>query len=154
MGLKIDRGSSDRRPERLPSALSKQTEKIQERSSAQFGSHLERHFSNSHEEMLKQMAREIEEQGKRLSERVDITELKVYKRMISEFLEHAVRGFARFKKESFLDRRGRHRVYAIIKSINENLEKLTEEVLKAERNHIEILGRIEDIRGLILDLLM
>jgi Protein of unknown function (DUF327). len=154
MSLKIDRGSSDRGPERLSAAMNRSSGKIQGKGGAQFGSHLEKHFENAQEEMLRQMAKEIEEQGKRLAERVDITELKIYRRMVSEFLEHAVRSFARFKKDSYLDRRGRHRVYAIIKSINENLEKLTAEVLKSERNHLEILGRIEDIRGLILDLLL
>jgi uncharacterized protein YaaR (DUF327 family) len=154
MGLKIDRGSSDRRPQRLPSRVSKQTDKVQERSTAQFSSHMDRHFGNAQEEILRQMAKDIEEQGERLAEHIDISELKVYKRLVSEFLNQAVRSSSRFIKESFLDRRGRHRVYAIIKSINENLDKLTQEVLKSERNRIEILGRIEDIRGLILDLIL
>jgi len=74
--------------------------------------------------------------------------------MISEFLEEAVRGFAKFSKESYLDRRGRHRIFAIVKRINQNLEELTQEVLKKERDHLKILARIEDIRGLILDIFM
>ncbi|HOQ75954.1 MAG TPA: YaaR family protein [Thermoclostridium sp.] len=154
MGLKIDRGGSDRRPSRLTSRVSIPTEKVQDKGGAQFSSHMDRHFGNAQEEMLRQMAKEIEKQGERLAEHIDISELKVYKRMISEFLDHAVRGSSKFLKESFLDRRGRHRVYAIIKSINENLDILTQEVLKTEKNRLEILGRIEDIRGLILDLIL
>jgi uncharacterized protein YaaR (DUF327 family) len=63
-------------------------------------------------------------------------------------------GSTRFSKESFLDRRGRHRVFATVKTINEKLEELTSQVLKSERDHIAILGRIEDIRGLVLDLVL
>jgi len=71
-----------------------------------------------------------------------------------EFLDEAVRGSSRFSKESFLDRRGRHRVFATIKIVNEKLEELTREVLSSERDHLAILGKIEDIRGLILDLVL
>lgn len=154
MGLKIDSGGSERKPAALSGPLTKRTERIQEKSTAQFSSHLSRHFGHAQEEVLKEMAKQIEKQGEKLAKHVDIAELKVYKRMIQEFLNEAVRASTRFSKESFLDRRGRHRVYAVIRSINENLEKLTEEVLKSERNHLEILGRIEDIRGLILDLIL
>lgn len=154
MGLKIDSGNSDKKPAGLTARVSKQTDRVQGKNTAQFSSHLDRHFGQAQEEILKQMAKDIEKQGERLAEHVDISELKVYKKLVSEFLNEAVRSSTRFQKESFLDRRGRHRVYAIIKSINENLDKLTQEVLQAERNHLTILGRIEDIRGLILDLIL
>ena len=36
--------------------------------------------------------------------------------------------------------------------MNEKLEELTREVLSSERDNLSILGRIEDIRGLILTL--
>ena len=53
-----------------------------------------------------------------------------------------------------MDRRGRHRLYATVKKVNEKLEELTKEVLSSERDHLKILGRIEDIRGLILDIVL
>jgi len=100
------------------------------------------------------MAQEIETAGKRLSEHIDISDLKAYKRLISEFLDNAIRSSSSFSKDSFLDRRGRHRVFATVKTINEKLEELTKQVLSAERDNLVILGRIEDIRGLILDLIL
>lgn len=63
MGLKIDRGSSGRRPQRLPSRVSKQTDKVQEKSTTQFSSHMDRQFGNAQEEILRQMAKDIENQG-------------------------------------------------------------------------------------------
>ena len=97
------------------------------------------------------MAQDIVKQGERLSDKVDIAELKAYKRMVSEFLEESVRGFSRFSRESFMDRRGRHRLYATVKKINESMEELTKEILSNEKDHLKILGRIEDIRGMVLD---
>lgn len=127
---------------------------VQESSGAAFSSQLRQSFGQSQEERLTKMAMEIEAQGKRLSGRVDIGELKAYKRLVADFLEEAVNGFGKFSKESFLDRRGRHRVYATVKTINEKLETLTQEVLKGEKDNLAIAGRIEDIRGLVLDLLL
>ena len=53
-----------------------------------------------------------------------------------------------------MDRRGRHRLYATVKKINESLEELTKEILNNEKDHLKILGRIEDIRGMVLDIIL
>lgn len=154
MGLKVDGGNTGRKPQGIPGRIEMETGRIQEKGSAQFSSHLGRHFGDAQEDILRQMAKDIEKQGEHLSEHVDISELKAYKRLVMEFMTEAVRSSSKFSKESFLDRRGRHRVYATVKSINEKLEQLTQDVLKAERDHLDILGKIEDIRGLVLDLIM
>lgn len=153
MALKID-GSSGRKPQSLGSRIDRDSNKVIDKSGAQFSSTLDRHFSQNQDEELQKKALEIEKQGKRLSEHIDISELKTYKRMIMEFLDEAVRGSERFSKESFLDRRGRHRVFATVKTINEKLEQLTRQVLSSEKDNLDIIGRIEDIRGLVLDLVL
>jgi uncharacterized protein YaaR (DUF327 family) len=53
-----------------------------------------------------------------------------------------------------MDRRGRHRIYTTVKKVNAKLEELTEEILKQEKDNLKIIGRIEDIRGLILDIIL
>ncbi|NLM74549.1 MAG: YaaR family protein [Clostridiaceae bacterium] len=152
MSLKI--GGSGKKPDRLRTNMPLESVAVRKKSASKFNSHLEKHFSQSHEEELKRMALEIEKQGKKLSENIDIYELKVYKRMVMDFLAEAVRSFGRFTKENVLDRRGRHRVFATIKTINKELEQLTQDVLNKERDNLKIIGRIEDIRGLILDLIL
>ncbi|NTV89024.1 MAG: YaaR family protein, partial [Clostridiales bacterium] len=74
--------------------------------------------------------------------------------LISEFLETAVGNSRKFMKKSLLDRRGRHRVYSIIKKINEEVDQLTQDVMKNESGNIDILRRVDDIRGLILDMIL
>lgn len=152
MALKID--DSNRRAEKLPGRVNNENPHVDGQNQSQFSSYLKKQSSQNLDEMLKKMAQDIIKQGERLSERVDIAELKAYKRMVSEFLDESVRGFAKFNKESFMDRRGRHRLYATVKKVNENLEELTKELLKSEKDHLKIIGKIEDIRGLILDILL
>ncbi len=153
MALKID-GSSGRKPQNLTGRIERDIKKVNDMNEAQFSSHMDRQFSESQDEELKKKAVEIEKQGKRLASHIDVSELKAYKRLVMEFMNEAVRSSSRFSKDSFLDRRGRHRVFSTIKIVNEKLEQLTREVLSSEKDNLAILGRIEDIRGLILDLLL
>ena len=153
MALKIDR-SPERKPQNITGRIDRDIKRVNDRSETMFSSHMDRQYSESQDEELKKKALEIEKQGKRLASHIDVSELKVYKKLVMEFLSEAVRGSSRFSKDSFLDRRGRHRVFATIKIVNEKLDELTREVLKSEKNNLAILGRIEDIRGLILDLIL
>ena len=41
----------------------------------------------------------------------------------------------------------------IIKLVDENLDLLAAELLKAEKDHLLILSKIDEIRGLLLDIL-
>jgi uncharacterized protein YaaR (DUF327 family) len=152
MGLKID--GSGQHSTSAGSKVSSGSLHVDGTGQNQFSSTLKKQASQNMDEMLKKMAQDIIKQGERLGEKVDIAELKAYKRMVSEFLEESIRGFARFSKESFMDRRGRHRLYATVKKINESLEELTKEVISSEQDHLKIIGRIEDIRGMILDIIL
>ncbi|MGF7058432.1 YaaR family protein [Brassicibacter mesophilus] len=103
---------------------------------------------------LEGLLKKLDKQADRLSKNMDIKEVLVYKRLISEFLKESVNSMVKFSKNNFLDRRGRHRVYAIIERVDEELEGLTKDVLSKEKDNIKILKRIDDIRGLILDIYM
>lgn len=119
-----------------------------------FASQLRKLETINYEEKIRTLADKIQSQGKKLEKKADIRDLKVYKQLISEFLDEAIAHSHKFTKKNYLDRRGRHRVYAIINKINQELIELTNEVLKAEQDNLSILKKLEDIRGLILDLLL
>lgn len=98
------------------------------------------------------LMQDITAQGNRIAEHMDIRDLKHYRGLIKDFLNEVVYRSHKFSRENFLDRRGRHRVYGIIKLIDENLDELAGELLKDEKNHIDILNRIGEIEGLLLDI--
>lgn len=98
------------------------------------------------------MMEDIVQTGKRLGKRMDIRDMKSYRALIQSFLNEVVNRSHKFSRENFLDRRGRHRVYGIIKLVNENLDALAKELIKDEKDHIAILNRIDEIRGLLLDI--
>ncbi|WDV45976.1 YaaR family protein [Clostridiaceae bacterium M8S5] len=105
-------------------------------------------------EKLRVLLEQIDIQSERIVKNVDIKEVIAYKKLVSEFLRESVDSMVKFSKNSFLDRRGRHRVYAVVKKVNTQMEELTKEVLNNEKDRIDIMKRLDDIRGLIIDIYM
>lgn len=135
--------------------VEKKTEKkVNNSKGSSFQSQYHKSLEETAQQKVERLLNEIDEQGKLLGSRVDIRDLKIYKQLISEFLYEAVNNTHVFNKESRLDRRGRHRVWAVVKKVNEELDMLTEEFLKDEKDHLKILKSMEDIRGLLLDISM
>lgn len=95
---------------------------------------------------------EINEQGQRIAKKKDIKDMRKYRSLIKDFMNEIVSRSHSFSRENFLDRRGRHRVYGIIRLVDENLDALAQELMKEEKDNITILQKIGDIRGLILDI--
>lgn len=104
------------------------------------------------QEKLTEMVEGITKQGKKIAEHMDIRDLKMYRSMISEFLNEVVANSHQFSRENFLDRRGRHRVYGIIRQVNSKIDELARELIRAEKNQVDILDRIGEIQGLVLDI--
>ncbi len=95
----------------------------------------------------------ITETGNSLARHMDLKDLRQYKSLVGEFINEVVTNSHKFSRENFLDHRGRHRVYAIVKLVNKDLDDLAQEVLKTEKDHIAILDKIDEINGLLLDIL-
>lgn len=104
------------------------------------------------QDKLGSLMKEIEEQGAKIAKHMDIRDMKTYRSKIKEFLNEVVSRSHEFSRENFLDRRGRHRVYGIIKEVDKNLDELATELIKEEKDNLTILGKIDDIRGLLLDI--
>ena len=100
---------------------------------------------------LTSMMQDITDQGDKIAKHMDIKDMKRYRELVKGFLNEVVNRSHEFSRENFLDKRGRHRVYGIVKLVDKNLGDLADELLKDEQDHLEIVGKIDDIRGLLLD---
>ncbi len=101
---------------------------------------------------LVSLMEEITMQGDKIAKHKDIKDMRRYRSLIKDFMNEIVSRSHSFSRENFLDRKGRHRVYGIIRLVDENLDELAKELLKDEKDNITILQKIGDIRGLILDI--
>ena len=82
---------------------------------------------------------EITMQGDKLAKKRDIRDMKKYRGLVKEFMNEVVSRSHAFSRENFL--------------VDENLDELAKELMKDEQDHLAILSRIGEIRGLLLDIL-
>ena len=103
-------------------------------------------------ERLNLMLQDIVQQGEKISKRNDIKDMQRYRILIKDFMNEVVTRSHVFSRENFLDRKGRHRVYGIIRLVDDNLDQLAQELMKDEKDNLEILNKIGEIKGLLLDI--
>lgn len=104
-------------------------------------------------ERLNLMLEEIVMQGDKIVKRMDVRDMRRYRTLIKEFMNEIVNRSHKFSRENFLDRRGRHRVYGIIRLVDEKLDELAQALVSEECDKIAILAKVDEIRGLLLDIL-
>jgi uncharacterized protein YaaR (DUF327 family) len=103
---------------------------------------------------ISELKKKIDEQGQRLADKVDVKEFEKYRALIREFIDEIVSNGYTFSREDSFASHGRHRYTATVKIVNEKLDELGKEVMQEQADAIGILSRIDDIRGLLLDLMI
>ncbi|HHY91667.1 MAG TPA: YaaR family protein [Clostridiales bacterium] len=119
-----------------------------------FASELIRFQEEKITERLQTLLSEIDVQAQKLQGKLYLQDLITYKKLVKDFLSIAARNSYQLSKENFLDRKGRHRVLSTIKKVDSELEALTREFLKTEKDRMKILQKLDDIRGLLIDIFM
>ena len=101
---------------------------------------------------LSSLMEQITKQGDKLAKHMDIADMKRYRGLVKDFLNEVVNRSHEFSRENFLDRRGRHRVYGIVRLVDKNLDDLAQELVKEEKDNLTVLNKVGEIRGLLLDI--
>ncbi len=96
--------------------------------------------------------KEIQSQGDRLSKSMTIRELTIYRMMIKRFLEETARRGVILKETRGWDRRGRGKRYKLLEEIDAALLSMADDLLNSEQGRIDLLGRVGEIRGLLINL--
>ena len=119
-----------------------------------FSRHLSELSEVKYQNYLTQLMGGIAEQGERMAKRADLSEFHRYREMIRKLLDETVsNGFA-FRKYRKFDTRGRNKTFAIIQCINDKLDEMLKMLLAEEADHIALLSTVEDIRGMLVDMLL
>lgn len=94
----------------------------------------------------------IDEQGRKMKQSLDKKDLLEYKKRVKEFLKIIQEEFARAKQSFSWDSKGNLKTYTIIEKVDENLNILHKLFMEEQADVLEVLKRIDEIRGLLLDL--
>lgn len=101
---------------------------------------------------LEKMFDDVERQGRILSETMNLKDMKKYRDLIQKFLDYAVNEMYKMNEQHGWDRRGRHKIYLMIETVNKELETLTSMLLADQKDGIGFLAKIDQIRGLLVDI--
>lgn len=101
---------------------------------------------------LQNLLKDIESAGERLSRSRTFKDLSKYKTLVKRFVKEAVDFGMDLKQSHSWNQYGQGRSLKIVETIDEKLVELTEGVLEKEGNSINLLGKIGEIKGLLINL--
>ena len=148
MSLRIDK--SQNRTQSLP-ADAESRNKI-ESSQRGFAVDLSKESDQQTRQRLEELMGKIQEQGKRLGQTPTFSELKSYRELVKKFMSEAVGQMYDVESGAGWDRRGRQKAYTLVKTVDEKLESLTEDVRQGQERQLAILEKLDSIRGMLVDL--
>ncbi|MGH7443040.1 MAG: YaaR family protein [bacterium] len=99
---------------------------------------------------LDQILDELGRQGERLAASQNFEELEKYKSLVREFVQKAVKGMSGLKTAEA--RSGTGKVHVLLRKVDTEMEALTRDVMARQATPLSILSRLDQIRGLLLDL--
>ncbi|HHT48986.1 MAG TPA: YaaR family protein [Firmicutes bacterium] len=95
---------------------------------------------------------QVDEAAQKLLNQPSIETLRSYRLAVRSFLKEAVSGSYQMKGESRWDRRGNRRMFCVVQKVNQALEELTSAVLEKNAKPMELMAKMDEIRGLLVDL--
>lgn len=106
-------------------------------------------------ERIESALREIDALGARLADSQSFADLKRYKQAIALLVRDLSNHMVQVRTDLDWDTQTwEQRTLVTIRRVDEELEKLTNAVLAQEKDHLDILARIGEIKGLLLDMRM
>ncbi len=104
------------------------------------------------EEDLDYALEDINGLGRRLREKPTFINLKNYKGAVRAFLQLMIKQGYGIEERRFVDQFGRRRIYLLIAKIDARIEELTSLILNKQASNLELASKLDEIRGLLLDI--
>jgi len=101
---------------------------------------------------LEALLKQLDELGQRLVNSYSIYDLKSYKDTLRNFLNETYGKAYKIKEETAWSKRGKTKVYQLIEKINGELEELSNLILSKQKDQMKLLAKLDQIRGLMIDL--
>jgi uncharacterized protein YaaR (DUF327 family) len=103
-------------------------------------------------ERLDKLLDVVDKQGKKLKQSLEKKDLLEYKKRVKDFLRLIQKEFVQAKQSFSWDGAGNLKTYTIVEKVNKNLDTLHNLFLKEQADVLEVVKKIDEIRGLLIDL--
>lgn len=122
--------------------------------SNRFGEMVVKQGSKMQTEQLTRLLGDISAAGDRVARSRNLRELARFKMLVKRFLQEAVDYGLEMKQSHTWNRFGEGRRLKIVETVDEHLVELAEDILNEEKESIELLAKIGEIKGLLINLYM
>ncbi|MER2109044.1 MAG: YaaR family protein [Solibacillus sp.] len=119
-----------------------------------FGDMVVKQGSKMQTEQLTRLMGDISAAGDRVAKNRSLRELARFKMLVKRFLQETVDHGMEMKQSHTWNRFGEGRRLKIVETIDEHLVELAKELLEEEKETIDLLDRIGEIKGLLINLYM
>ncbi|MEC1585834.1 YaaR family protein [Bacillus spizizenii] len=119
---------------------------------ASFKTSMENQSSKLKFDQLTRLLSDIEAFGKRLTKSRNFKDLARFKGLVKRFVKEAVDSGLSHETSKSFDLYGNSRTLGLVKEIDDKLIQLTEEMMDQEKPAIDLLDRIGEIKGLLINL--
>lgn len=119
-----------------------------------FGDLIVKQGSKMQSEQLTRLLGDISTAGERVAKSRSLRELARFKRLVKRFMEETVMYGLEGKNAHTWNRFGEGRRLKIVETIDEHLVQLAEDLLNEEKETIDLLDKIGEIKGLLINLYM
>lgn len=119
-----------------------------------FSRHMMDFSQAQYQKYIEDLKKRIFSQGESIKKKANISEFMGYRRLIAELLEVAAGNAYACTRTSAFDAKGRRNVFVLIKKVNARLDEMAQEILSEQSDNIHLLEMVDDIRGLLLDILL
>lgn len=103
-------------------------------------------------QLLQELLDEVDKKGRDLVENRTVESLFAYKNLVKSFIEEAVDFGLKISEKRGYGRAGRTKILRSVENVDEKLLQLTDLVLQKETKHINILSKVGEIKGLLVNL--
>lgn len=101
---------------------------------------------------IQHLMKEISRQGDKLAQFRSFRDLARFKRLVKGFLEETVASGLDLKQSHRFGFDGQGKSLSIVRTVDEKLLELTEEIMNEEKKTVDLLGIIGEIKGLLVNL--
>ncbi|CAM3228620.1 YaaR family protein [Sporolactobacillus spathodeae] len=106
--------------------------------------------SSGDAEALKALFKQIDDQARRVSGSRTVRDLQLYKKYVQSFLQNAVQLGLKTDQSRSWQQGGT--LQTLVKTVNQKLVDLTNDVLNKNKDSLDLLGHLDEIRGMLINL--
>lgn len=117
-----------------------------------FGQMVQKQESRLHGEQITRLLGDISTAGDRLARSRNLRDMAKFKMLVKRFLKESVEGGLGLKQSHTWNQFGEGRRLNIVETIDQKLVELAEQLLEDEASSVDLLAKIGEIKGLLINL--